>query len=223
MDKTEKQLRLGLEDLNIQFNEQHVEQLMFLLNQLILWSKKINLTAITKPSEVVTKHLLDSVAMLPLVQAYVEQSDQEGLTILDVGTGAGFPTLPLSIFTSDIRYYPLDSNSKKLAFIRRVANQLKLSNVETIHSRLQDLQPAKPYSIVTARAFADVNDLLTWLPGDCTDDKTEVLAMKGKVPEEELATLKDSLLSSQWELLEIIDLDVPGLDAERCVLRLKRK
>jgi len=137
---------------------------MLLLNQLLLWGKKVNLTAIKKPNEVVTKHLLDSLAMLPLVQEYQAQFKQEKLSILDVGTGAGFPTLPLAIFTPEIQYYPLDSNNKKLIFIRRMAMQLKLSNVDAIHTRIQDLKPEQPYSIVTARAFADVNDLLTWLP-----------------------------------------------------------
>jgi len=169
---------------------------MLLLNQLLLWGKKVNLTAIKKPNEVVTKHLLDSLAMLPLVQEYQAQFKQEKLSILDVGTGA--------------------------VFIRRMAMQLKLSNVDAIHTRIQDLNPEQPYSIVTARAFADVNDLLTWLPEDCVDTNTEVLAMKGRLPEEELSQLKDSLLSSKWKLLKIIDLDVPGLNADRCVLRLSK-
>lgn len=222
MQKVEKQLRQGLDSLAIHYSDKEVQHCLFLLDQLLLWNKKINLTAIKTANEVVTKHLLDSLALLSTVQDYVKTSGSDTVTILDVGTGAGFPTLPLAIFTSDINYFALDSNSKKLSFIRRVATQLELSNVETIHSRIQELNPDKPYSVITARAFADVNDLLAWLPAECSDEATQVLAMKGKLPEEELSKLEQGLLSSQWNLREIIDLEVPGLEAERCVLCLTK-
>jgi len=222
MKAIEKQFRQGLEVLAIDFEDRHVSASLELIENLLKWNKKINLTAIKNPSDAVTKHLLDSIALLPLVKALqrnTNDDDTHPFSVLDVGTGAGFPGLPLALFTPNINYTLVDSNNKKISFIRRMTTLLNLSNVEAVHSRIQDIKSEAPFNIITARAFADVNDLLNWLP-EVYDENTQVLAMKGKLPEEELSTLKAGLLASQWELLEIVALEVPNLDAERCVLRL---
>jgi len=221
MSKIEKQLRLGLDALKIECDNEQVQDCLLVLEQLLFWNKKINLTAITKPSEVVTKHLLDSLAMLPILLETKNRVEVSQFRVLDVGTGAGFPALPLAIFTNDIRYFPLDSNSKKLAFIRRVANQLKLTNIQTVHSRIEDHQPSEPYQLITARAFADLNNLMDWLPKECISKDAYLLAMKGKYPEDELAQYFGSKREQLWKLIDSVPIRVPGLEAERCLLRFK--
>jgi len=220
MSPVEKILHEGLLSLGIDATQKQIELNMLLQQQLLLWNKKINLTAIKRPEEVISKHILDSLSLYSLINQVKGTTLSESLTVLDVGAGAGFPTLPLAIFTPKVVYHPIDSNNKKVSFIQRMTTLLGLKNVIPIHSRIQDLKPTKPYSIVTARAFADINDLLQWLPLNCLDNSTQVLAMKGKIPEQELKQLELNLTETNWVLQDIVNLNVPGLNAERCVLRI---
>lgn len=213
MNNLEQQLIDGCRALDISISPTQVSQCLELADLLIRWNKKINLTSITEPSEVITKHILDSLSLLQHVK---------GDNILDVGTGAGFPGLPLAIMLPDMQFTLLDSNRKKITFIQHVTAKLGLKNVQATHSRIQDLSKARPFSSITARAFADLNDLLKWLP-EVYNANTQILAMKGKVPESELESLRSGLLASQWRLESIDPLLVPELDAERCVIKLSRQ
>ncbi len=205
-----QQLLDGCESLNISIDHHQAEQLIEFCELLIRWNKKINLTSITKPDEVITKHILDSLSLLPHVH---------GDSVLDVGTGAGFPGVPLALMLPDVQFTLLDSNHKKITFIKHVAAKLGLNNLVATHSRIQDLPSDVPFTSITARAFADLNDLLKWLP-TVYDSNTQILAMKGKMPESEIESLREGVLSSQWTVQTIEPLHVPGLEAERCIVKL---
>ena len=200
----------GCQQMKIELSDDKAEQFIELAELLIRWNKKINLTSIIKPDEVITKHILDSLSLLPHVH---------GKSLLDVGTGAGFPGVPLAMMLSEVQFTLLDSNHKKITFIKHVAAKLGLNNLHATHSRIQDLRSQEPFSSITARAFADLNDLLKWLP-DVYDSNTQILAMKGKMPESEIDSLREGVLSSQWTVQVIEPLHVPGLEAERCVVKL---
>ena len=210
MKKLEQQLSKGCEALGIDLSSAQSSQCLELVELLIRWNKKINLTSITKPDEVITKHILDSLSLLPHVH---------GKNLLDVGTGAGFPGVPLAMMLPDVEFTLLDSNHKKITFIKHVAAKLGLTNLKATHSRIQDLQSESLFTSITARAFADLNDLLKWLP-TVYDSNTQILAMKGKMPESEIESLREGVLSSQWTVQTIEPLHVPGLEAERCIVKL---
>jgi len=212
MKTSEQKLIDGCEELKISLSPLQIQQHLELINLLLQWNKKINLTSINKRDEVITKHILDSLSLL---------THLHGSRVLDVGTGAGFPGLPLAIMLPNVQFTLLDSNRKKITFIQHSIGKLGLKNVHTIHSRLQDHEVDTPYSCITSRAFADVNDLLKWLP-DVYDLNTLILAMKGKMPEKELESLRGCILSSQWSITDIEELKIPGLDANRCVIKLKQ-
>ena len=203
-------LQNGCQQMDIELSDEKAEQFIQLTELLIRWNKKINLTSITKPDEVVNKHILDSLSLLPHVH---------GGNLLDVGTGAGFPGVPLAMMLPDVEFTLLDSNHKKITFIKHVVAKLGLNNLKATHSRIQDLKTEMPFSSITARAFADLNDLLKWLP-NVYDSNTKILAMKGKMPESEIESLREGVLSSQWTVQAIEPLHVPGLEAERCVVKL---
>ena len=200
----------GCSHLGVDLVDNQVDKFIELTDLLIRWNKKINLTSITKPEEVITKHILDSLSLLPHVH---------GNKVLDVGTGAGFPGVPLALMLPEVEFTLLDSNNKKITFIKHVAAKLGLTNLSATHSRIQDLKATQPFTSITARAFADLNDLLKWLP-NVYDANTQILAMKGKMPESEIESLREGVLSSQWSVQGIEPLLVPGLDAERCVVKL---
>jgi 16S rRNA (guanine527-N7)-methyltransferase len=212
MKALEQQLIAGCTELTIKISSKQTRQQLELIDLLLQWNKKINLTSITNPAEAISKHVLDSLSLLPTVH---------GNSVLDVGTGAGFPGLPLAIMLPDVQFTLLDSNRKKITFIQYIASKLDLKNVQAIHARIQDHRASTPYTSITARAFSDINKLLKWLP-QVYDSDTLVLAMKGKMPEKELESLRDSILSSQWTISGIEALKIPGLDADRCVIKLKQ-
>src|SRR5262249_5867079 len=154
--------------LGVTLSEPEAARLLELLQELLRWNRTYNLTAITKPEEMVTHHLLDSLAI---------QADLQGDTIADVGTGAGFPGLPLAVVNPQRRFTLIDSNGKKVRFVSHAARVLKLTNVEALHARVESATGT--FDTVIARAFAALPDLLPAVAGLC-DTHTRVLAMKGK-------------------------------------------
>lgn len=180
-------------------------RLFALLDELERWNRSYNLTAIESREEMVTHHLLDSLSISP---------DLAGTRIADVGTGAGFPGLPLAIANPERQFTLIDSSGKKTRFIAHAVRTLELRNVTAVHSRAETLRPKVPFDTVTARALAPLPELLALLEPLC-GPKTRVLAMKGRWPAEELERLP-----APWRLTGSRALKVPGLDAERCVLNL---
>lgn len=189
-----------------------LERLAVLGGELIRWNRSINLTAVDDPARVATHHLLDSLSALPLVA---------GLRCADVGTGAGFPGLPLAIAAADAepgrRWTLIDSAGKKLRFIAHVARLLGLDNVEVRHARVESLHQEAPYDTVITRAFAPLPRLCAQVRPLCGAG-TRVVAMKGRWPppdDDEKAPLPEG-----WRIEEVRPVEVPGLGAARHLLRL---
>jgi 16S rRNA (guanine527-N7)-methyltransferase len=193
--------------LGVPLTETDAARLLALLDELELWNRSYNLTAIKDRGAMITHHLLDSLSISP---------DLAGSRIADVGTGAGFPGLPLAVANPERQFTLVDSIGKKLRFVAHAADTLGLSNVTTLHARAEALRPQEPFDTVTARALAPLPKLLEYVAPLC-GPKTRVLAMKGRWPEDELAQLP-----AAWRLASSRTLTIPGLDAARCLLVLSR-
>jgi 16S rRNA (guanine527-N7)-methyltransferase len=193
--------------LGVKLAPADAERLFALLDELERWNRSYNLTAIEGREELVTHHLLDSLSISP---------DLAGTRIADAGTGAGFPGLPLAIANPERQFTLIDASGKRVRFIAHAARTLALSNVTALHARAEQLSPEAPFDTVTARALAPLPELLGLLAPLC-GPRTRVLAMKGRWPEGELAKLP-----APWRLTGSRTIEVPGLDAERCVLMLTK-
>lgn len=179
-----------------------------LLDELERWNRKVNLTAIRDRDEMVTAHIEDSLAAQPLLH---------GVRVLDIGTGAGFPGLPLAIVEPDREFTLLDSNNKKIQFVQHAAGLLGLDNVQAVKSRAEDYAPGYRFDTVIARAVASLAELLT-MSGHHVGEDGVFIALKGRYPEEELKEVPDD-----WDY-EIAELDVPGLDeGSRHAVLLRRR
>jgi 16S rRNA (guanine527-N7)-methyltransferase len=203
----EARLAAGLSELGLALAPAQVDALLLLVAELADWNTRVNLTAITDPAEVVDKHLLDSLAVLPLLK---------GLRIADVGTGAGFPGLPLALADLDRRFTLVESTGKKAAFARHAAAVMKLPNVEVVQSRAETWRPSQLFDSVISRALGPLSDFVR-VAGHLAARGGRLLAMKGRPPEAELAALP-----AGWKALAVHPIRVPGLSAERCVVELAR-
>ena len=200
-------LAAGLAKLGLPLAPGQRAALGILVAELADWNTRMNLTAITDPSQVVDKHLLDSLAVLPHVK---------GLAVADVGSGAGFPGLPLAVADPERRYTLIESTGKKVKFLRHVVERLDLPNVDVLHGRAEALKPSQPFDSVISRALGPLSDFVR-VAGHLAGRRGRLFAMKGKVPEEELKSLPPG-----WKALAVHAIRVPGLDAERCLVELAR-
>lgn len=200
-------LTAGLHALGLELEPAQVAALGTLLDELADWNTRVNLTAIRDPAEAVDKHLLDSLAVRPLLK---------GLAIADVGSGAGFPGLPLAIADTDRRFALVESTGKKARFLRHMVARLDLPNVEVVPLRAESYKPPRPFDSVIARALGPLAQFVR-VAGHLAGRGGRLLAMKGKVPEDEIQALP-----AGWKLLAVHPVAVPGLDAERCVVELAR-
>ncbi|MGH8290033.1 MAG: 16S rRNA (guanine(527)-N(7))-methyltransferase RsmG [Steroidobacteraceae bacterium] len=190
--------------LGVALTEHDAARLRQLLEELSRWNHRFNLTGITDLESMVTHHLLDSLA----VHRYLH-----GQSIADVGTGAGFPGLPLALVNPERRFTLIDSSGKKIRFVSHAVRTLGLMNVEPLQARVETLRPERPFDTVLARAFAPLQELLEAVAPLCGSD-TRVLAMKGKWPQTELEGLP------LWRVAESHTLSVPGLAEARCLIVL---
>lgn len=196
----------GAAALGVALGEAQAARLLRLLDELTRWNRSYNLTSIEGREAMLTHHLLDSLS----VAAHLA-----GDTVADVGTGAGFPGLPLAIADPARCYTLIDSNSKKIRFVAHAARTLGLGNVEPLQARVEDLRPDTPFGTVVARAFAPLPRLLAQVRGLC-GPATRVVAMKSARLDAELRELGPG-----WRLERAIDVRVPGLDAERALAILR--
>jgi 16S rRNA (guanine527-N7)-methyltransferase len=203
----ESRLAAGLSELGLTLAPAQVEALLTLVMELADWNARFNLTAINDPAEVVDKHLLDSLAVLPYLK---------GLTVADVGSGAGFPGLPLAIADLDRRYSLIESTGKKVTFLRHACTMLRLPNVEVVQGRAEAMKPKRPFDTIVARALGSLAEFVR-VAGHLAGRDGRLLAMKGKVPEQELKAIPTG-----WKALAVRPIRVPGLDAERCLVELAR-
>jgi 16S rRNA (guanine527-N7)-methyltransferase len=190
----------GARQLQVTLEDTTADALLRLLDELEHWNRAYNLTAITDRPRMLTHHLLDSLSVAPFVQ---------GNTLADVGTGAGFPGLPLALIAPRRRCVLMDSNGKKQRFVAHAARTLGLANVEALHARVEELRPAQSFDTVVARACAALPQLLAWVRPLCGPG-TRVLAMKGRLPEAEIAAV-----AAPWVIEQALPLQVPGLNEER--------
>jgi 16S rRNA (guanine527-N7)-methyltransferase len=201
----ESRLAAGLSGLGLALAPAQVAALLRLVEELADWNTRFNLTAIKVPAEVVDKHLLDSLAVLPRLK---------GLAIADIGSGAGFPGLPLAVADPDRRFTLVESTGKKANFLRHAVKALDLPNVEVVQARAEAWKPSQPFDSVISRALGSLSDFIR-VAGHLAGRGGRLLAMKGKVPEAEL-----KVLPAGWKALAVHPVRVPGLDAERCLVEL---
>ncbi len=198
----------GAQQLGITLTQAQAASLLKLLDDLAHWNRTHNLTAINKRDDMITRHLLDSLSV---------HAELAGQTVADVGTGAGFPGLPLAVVNPQRQFTLIDSNNKKVRFVAHAARELGLANVVTVHARAEAMQPDAPFDTIIARAFAPLPEMLEKIT-PLAGLRTRVLAMKGKRPDEEIAQLP-----ANWRLARTQALQVPGLAESRCLLVLERK
>lgn len=204
-DSLENTLRSGIDRLGLTIDPQAIERLMRYLAGLMKWNQAYNLTAVRGGEQMVVKHLLDSLAVLP---------DIDSNSLIDVGTGAGLPGMVLAIVKPELRVTLLDSNSKKTRFLKQMAAELALANVTVVQSRVEEFQGQ--FGMVTSRAFASLADMLNWCahlaaPGGC------FLAMKGQLPEAEIAAMP-----AGFAVVSTRALKVPFLNEERHLVRIHK-
>jgi len=196
-------------------------RLLDYLRLLAKWNRVYNLTAVRDPAEMVTRHLLDSLAVLPYLH---------GARVLDVGTGAGLPGIPLAIVSAGgsaggdpaRRFTLLDSNGKKTRFVQQAVVELGLDNVQVVHTRTEDFAPppGERFDTVLSRAFASIADMLAGSGRHCAPQGV-ILAMKGAEPRQELAEL-EARPGYGFRVERVIPLAVPGLDEARHLVCLSR-
>ena len=195
-------LNQGIKDAGLDISEQTQQKLLAYLALMQKWNKVHNLTAVRDADEMVTLHLLDSLVVLPFIDAK---------NLLDVGSGAGLPGIPLALCLPDLQVTVIDSNSKKVSFMRQVKAELGISNLEVLGGRVEDIAATRKFEIIISRAFSDLS-LFVSLTHHLLDVQGKWLAMKGVYPEAELADLvaKTGIVASKVEVLS-----VPGLSAQR--------
>ena len=206
------------ERMNIEINDSKIKKFYEYMNLLIEWNDKINLTAITEPKEIIVKHFIDSI----LAAKYIKDNS----SIIDVGTGAGFPGIPLKICNDSYKITLLDSLNKRTIFLQEVVNKLGLDNVEVIHGRAEDYAQDKKYremyDCAISRAVAPLNILLEYLVPYTRVDGS-IIAMKGSNAEQELIEAKNAINKLGAEVREKGGIQLPDDSGERFILVFGKK
>ena len=224
MRPLEAALRAGLNDLALTLEDTQVTHLLDYLDLIQKWTKVYNLTAVRNPAEMLTHHLLDSLAIVKPLRAKLAELQAVGGTIpaaakpqrlLDVGSGAGLPGVVIAICNPELRVDCVDTVAKKAAFIRQVAATLRLPNLQGLHARVESL--TTPYDVISSRAFSSLVDFTNWSSSALAEEGVW-LAMKGKHPADEVAVLPAAV-----KVFHVEQLVVPGLDAERCLLWMRKR
>ncbi len=212
----QNRLQTGAEALGLALEAAQLTLLMDFLVLLQKWNKVYNLTAVRDPEEMLTYHLLDSLAAVLPLQRHVAQAGLVApVRLLDVGSGGGLPGVVFAICCPGVDVSCVDTVGKKAAFVQQAAVQLRLPNLHGVHARVESL--VTPFEVVSCRAFAALADFTAW-SRQALAPHGVWLAMKGKHPEEELAALPADV-----QVFHVEQLAVPGLDAERCIVWMRRQ
>lgn len=211
MTTREEMLIRGLEGLGLPSQERTVLLLGRFADLLLRWNRTYNLTAIREESEVVTHHLLDSAALVPMIGKIAPEAQ----TLLDVGSGGGLPAVPTALLRPDLSVHAVDTVKKKVTFLQQAQIELGLKNFRAHHARVENLR-LSPFDVITSRAFASLADF-TSLTEHLLKSSGVWLAMKGVVPEEEMAALPDFV-----RVREILPMTVPGLHESRHLIVMER-
>lgn len=209
------QLVEGAAALDVELSPLQVDQLLAYLDLIQKWNKVYNLTAVRAPADMLTHHLLDSLAVIsPLRRQPGVMGVDASAKLLDVGSGAGLPGVVIAICFPQLAVHCVDTVAKKAAFLNQSAVTLKLPNLRSIHARVESLK--ERYDVISSRAFASLADFTTWSDGALKEGGMW-LAMKGQYPQAEVDALQLGI-----EVFHVEQLTVPGLDAERCIVWMQR-
>ena len=218
----EETLRQGLADLALVLDDAQISHLLDYLALIQKWTKVYNLTAVRDPEEMLTHHLLDSLAVIAPLRAQLAApgsravaADADRVRLLDVGSGAGLPGVVIAICCPVVAVDCVDTVAKKAAFIRQVAATLRLPNLRGLHARVENL--TEKYDVISSRAFASLSDFTHWSAAALAEQGVW-LAMKGKHPADEIAALPAGV-----SVFHVEQLVVPRLDAERCIVWLRKQ
>ncbi len=210
------QLEAGIAALKLDLLPAQVDALLAFLDLLQKWNKVYNLTSVRDPQEMLTHHLLDSLAAVPALLRHVQTlpvAEGARLPLLDVGSGGGLPGVVFAICCPQIDVHCVDTVGKKAAFIQQVAASLRLPNLHGIHNRVENLKTS--YPVISCRAFASLVDFTTWSRNALAEGGIW-FAMKGRRPDEEIRALPVDV-----QVFHVEPLQVPGLDVERCVVWMR--
>lgn len=206
----EQQLRAGVAELGLELDDGQIRQLLQYQALLDKWGKVYNLTAVRDPAEMLTHHLLDSLAVVAPLR---RQTGSAAIRLLDVGSGAGLPGVVIAICCPEVQVHCLDAVAKKAAFVQQAAGTLRLPNLRGIHGRVEQVREV--YQVVSSRAFASLVDFVDGSRTALAADGVW-LAMKGKHPDAEIAALPQGV-----SVFHVEQLRVPGLAAERCIVWMR--
>ena len=201
----------GARELGIELDPDQGGQLLVYIQEMVRWGRAYNLTAIREPGQMVPLHLLDSLTVVPYVL---------GSRILDLGTGAGLPGIPLAVLRPDYEVWLMDSSAKKCRFLRHIASRLGLEKVRVVQSRAENYRPDHGFDTVVSRAVGALG-LLMDLSAHLVRPGGRLLAMKGQYPEAELAALSDP--DDRWTVDEILALQAPGVEGDRHLVVCTRR
>ena len=208
----EERLQSAAAELCLQLTDEQQSRLLTYLSLLAKWNKVYNLTAVRTPDEMLVQHLFDSLSVIAPLRRHTRGQTAR---LLDVGSGAGLPGVVIAICCPEIEVHCVDTVGKKAAFIQQVAAQLQLPNLRGVHDRVERL--AGPYDVICSRAFASLPDFVSWSSA-ALEGQGVWMAMKGKHPEDELAALP-----AEAEVFHVEQLSVPGLEAERCLVWMRKR
>lgn len=201
-------LERGVSELKLDLNEAQIAKLLDYLALLAKWNAVYNLTSVRDPMQMLTLHVLDSLAAVPAFAG--------AANVLDVGAGGGLPGMVLAISRPDMKVSMIDTVHKKTAFLTQVKAELGLGNVTVYTKRVEQLEVKQPFDVITSRAFADLSDFVNW-SGHLLAEGGQFIALKGVAPPDERERLPE-----QWKVTELRALRVPGLDAERHLVFMAR-
>jgi 16S rRNA (guanine527-N7)-methyltransferase len=178
------------------------------------WNKVYNLTSLRDPAQMLSHHIIDSLAAAPSLEKHLSQVGLQTCRLLDVGSGGGLPGVVLAATMPQVDVTCVDTVGKKAAFVQQVAGELALKNLRGVHARVEQMQVA-PFDVITSRAFASLSDFVQ-LTRKHLKPQAVWMALKGKTPDDEIAALP-----SDVRVFHVEQLQVPGLDAERCIIWIK--
>lgn len=207
-------LRDGARQLGLSLSDAQIDALLQYVALVGKWTRVYNLTAVRDPQEMLSHHLLDCLAVIGPLRAYLRQAGlEQGADLLDVGAGAGLPGVVIAICCPQVRVSCVDTVAKKAAFVQQAAAVLRLPNLKGVHARVERLQ--QRFDVIASRAFASLPDFAVW-SRDSLAEHGAWLAMKGKLPEREIAELPAGV-----QVFHVEHLQVPRLDAERCLVWMR--
>jgi len=203
-----QQLSALISKTDLVVSEEQIDLLIQYVELLNKWNKAYNLTSVRDPSEMLIKHIMDSLMVGEVLK---------GEHFIDVGTGPGLPGIPLAILYPERSFVLLDSLGKRITFLRQVVFQLKLTNVTPVKTRVEDYQGEQPFDGVLSRAFSSLNDMVSWCQHLITTEQGRFFALKGQYPQDEITQLPENIA-----LVDSHEINVPELVGERHVLVLKK-